>query len=100
MKGRSIGHRRIRLYLLGLIIVWAAASANSIPPARDFGEIDMCEQEARKAYAQVLKLCRLAETDNPRLKCFEAAKAAYFQTLENCRRSREQDRGPSPPPAK
>jgi hypothetical protein len=45
-----------------------------------------CERRAWKAYVEALKLCQLAETDNPRLKCYEAAKAAYFWELEQCRK--------------
>jgi hypothetical protein len=46
---------------------------------------DVCEREAVRAYAAALKLCQLAGTENPRLKCYEAAKAAYVRKLEECR---------------
>jgi hypothetical protein len=46
---------------------------------------DGCEAEARRAYAEALKLCRLADTPNPRLRCYEAAKLVYWRTLQECR---------------
>jgi hypothetical protein len=49
---------------------------------------DPCETEALKAYWQALKLCQLAEPRDPRLQCYEAAKAVYVQTLEHCRTGR------------
>jgi hypothetical protein len=47
---------------------------------------DPCETEALRAYAHTLKLCELANNPNPRLRCYEAAKAVYVQTLEDCHR--------------
>jgi hypothetical protein len=46
--------------------------------------LDRCEIEARQAYWQALKICQLAENPNPRLRCFEAAKAVYWHTLQEC----------------
>lgn len=45
---------------------------------------DPCEDEALRAYHQALDLCQLAES-NPRSRCYEAAKAVYVHTLEECR---------------
>lgn len=50
---------------------------------------DPCEREALIAYGKALKLCELAENTNPRLRCYEAAKAVYLHTLEECRRGQE-----------
>jgi hypothetical protein len=47
---------------------------------------DPCETQALQAYWQALKLCELAEAPNPRLRCHEAARAVYIQTLEQCHR--------------
>jgi len=47
---------------------------------------DACEVEARRAYWQALKICQLAENSDPRLRCFEAAKAVYIQTFLDCQK--------------
>ena|SRR6516164_662223 len=54
-------------------------------------DLDPCELEAMKAYWQALKLCELADNSNPnpRLRCYEAAKAVYLQTLKQCRENHD-----------
>src|SRR5437762_11887563 len=106
MNGRRIATRaRSALSLLACLGAATALPLSTPSNADNSERIDGCEQEALRAYAEVLKICRLAETDNPRLRCFEAARSVYFQTLENCRRSHdaESPRNPSthalkPPP--
>ncbi|MFO1499530.1 MAG: hypothetical protein U1G07_14250 [Verrucomicrobiota bacterium] len=46
---------------------------------------DPCEREALRAYIQALKLCELAQDSNPRLRCYEAARSVYLNTLAECR---------------
>ena len=67
---------------LGSVFVFAPSTDLSV--ATILEREDFCEREALKAYAEVLKLCQLAETENPRLKCYEAAKAVYWRKLEEC----------------
>ncbi len=71
-------------------VVTAAAVLLLLPLGRTTvgdgtSDLDGCELEALKAYGQALALCRLAEDENPRLRCYEAAKRVYLQTLEDCR---------------
>lgn len=46
---------------------------------------DPCETEALNAYWRALKLCQLADQENPRMRCYEAAQQVYVQTLQQCR---------------
>lgn len=48
---------------------------------------DPCEAEALRAYVRALKICELAQEPNPRLRCYEAARKVYVQTLQDCRRN-------------
>jgi hypothetical protein len=64
------------LLMLAPICQMTAEDATEVP--------DPCEVEAMKAYRQALELCQLSES-NPRLRCYEAAKAVYIQTLQSCR---------------
>ncbi len=92
MKG-SIGTRVTEVIGIGLISLLLPGSLGNTPVSRSSACDDFCEREARKAYAEVLKLCQLAETENPRLKCYEAAKAVYLQKLEECKRGRSSSSG-------
>lgn len=84
MKG-NFGIRFRDVLGIGLIsaLLFIPSTNTSVATTSACNEI--CQREALKAYAEVLKLCQLAETENPRLKCYEAAKAAYFRKLEDCR---------------
>jgi hypothetical protein len=46
---------------------------------------DACQAEALRAYWRALQFCQLAEPQNPRMRCYEAAKSVYIQTLQDCR---------------
>jgi len=46
---------------------------------------DRCETEAMQAYAEALRFCQLSRGPNPRLRCYEAAKAVYREKLQQCR---------------
>jgi hypothetical protein len=48
--------------------------------------LDACRSKAFREYHHMLKLCQLAENGNPRLRCYEAAKAAFLKALEECDR--------------
>ena len=50
---------------------------------------DPCQTQALQAYWQALKVCQLAESPNPRLRCYEAARSVYIHTLEECHRRAE-----------
>src|SRR4051794_18355847 len=58
---------------------------------------DPCEIHARQAYWQALKFCQLADNanPNPRLRCYDAAKSVYFQTLDECHKSQASSMSPN-----
>jgi hypothetical protein len=57
------------------------------------GAPDPCELEAWKAYREALRLCEFEDhgTDNPRLRCYEAAKAVFVRTYLDCKRGKGPD---------
>ena len=71
--------------ILGSAVI-LAATASQVSVSDVIQERDPCEREAMKAYVQALKLCQLADQPNPRLRCYEAAKAVYFHTVEECQK--------------
>ena len=84
MKG-NIGIRFREALGIGITGALLLVSSTNTSVATGSARDDVCEREALQAYTEALKLCQLAETQNPRLKCFEAAKAVYLRTLEDCR---------------
>jgi len=87
MKG-NIGVTLREALGIGIAGALLLASSTNTSVATNLASADLCEREALKAYAEVLQLCQLAGTENPRLKCYEAAKAVYLRKLEDCRNHR------------
>lgn len=46
--------------------------------------LSRCEQRALEKYAEALRLCELAQNPDPRLRCYESARAVYLRALQDC----------------
>jgi hypothetical protein len=84
MKG-IIGPRIKAIWGIAIFSALLLTPPLNVTIANDSRCDDACERRAWRAYVEALKFCQLAEIQNPRLKCYEAAKAAYFRELEKCR---------------
>lgn len=72
----------------GVAVVTALAlfgSISRLASAPSPVSTDACQAEALRAYWRALQFCQLAEPQNPRTRCYEAAKSVYIQTLQDCR---------------
>lgn len=64
------------------IVLGAPWASDSVGDSSE--KLTPCEQRALKNYSEALRLCELAQDPNPRLRCYEAAKAVYLRALEDC----------------
>lgn len=79
------GRGSVRKALLASILLTFSLSRGTV------GDVDSrssCEARAWQAYFQALKRCELAENTNPRLRCYEEARAVFLRTLLECKEER------------